>query len=122
MGVIVVVYLAAVGVLSVITFLLYGWDKSCARLGKRRVPEKTLHLLSLLGGWPGALLGQQQFRHKTRKMPFQAVFWLTVILHCSAVAAVVVNPDGPATWLRETIRAEDSGPVITPLPRRSNKT
>ncbi len=40
-----------------------------------------LHLLELLGGWPGAFLAQQVFRHKTRKLSFQLVFWGIVLLH-----------------------------------------
>lgn len=68
-------------VMSVITFGLYGYDKRQARGEGRRTPEKLLHGLELLGGWPGALVAQQVFRHKTRKVAFQVVFWLIVLLH-----------------------------------------
>jgi len=68
-------------VLSVVAFLLYGWDKRSAQSNRRRVPESTLHLMSLGGGWPGAFLGQCCFRHKTQKLSFLAVFWVTVALH-----------------------------------------
>ena len=44
-------------------------------------PEVRLHLFELLGGWPGALVAQQAFRHKTRKLSFQLVFWGIVLLH-----------------------------------------
>lgn len=74
---IVLVYLA----MSVIAFLIYGWDKSSAKKGRWRTPEKTLHLLSLVGGWPGALAGQRIFRHKTSKKSFQVVFWITVVIN-----------------------------------------
>lgn len=67
------------GCLSLITFCVYGMDKSAAKRGKQRVPESTLHLLSLLGGWFGALLGLKVFRHKTKKRRFLVVFWLTVV-------------------------------------------
>lgn len=66
---------------SLITFVTYGWDKSAARRGAWRTPEATLHLLALCGGWPGALAGQRVFRHKTRKLSFQIVFWSTVLLN-----------------------------------------
>ena len=46
-----------------------------------RTPEARLHLVELLGGWPGALIAQQAFRHKTRKWSFQLVFWLIVVVH-----------------------------------------
>ena len=69
------------GVASVITFAAYAGDKSAAQRGARRTPESTLHLLALLGGWPGALLAQQLLRHKSSKAEFRATFWGTVILN-----------------------------------------
>jgi len=65
--------------LSLITYLIYWWDKSAARNGRWRTPETTLHLVAVLGGWPGALIAQQVLRHKTQKQPFRWVFWLTVL-------------------------------------------
>ncbi|PKN13197.1 MAG: DUF1294 domain-containing protein [Deltaproteobacteria bacterium HGW-Deltaproteobacteria-4] len=67
--------------LSTITFVVYGFDKLAAQRGDRRVRERTLHLLALCGGWPGALAGQQIFRHKTRNRTFQVDFWLIVLLN-----------------------------------------
>ncbi|KAF2467410.1 DUF1294-domain-containing protein [Lindgomyces ingoldianus] len=62
-------------VMSVATFLLYGYDKMQARNLEWRVKEATLHTMALLGGWPGALVGQLYFQHKTKKTSFQLVFW-----------------------------------------------
>lgn len=76
-------------VISLVTIVVYGWDKSCAKRGARRVPEATLHLLALLGGWPGAALAQSLFRHKSQKTSFRIVFYLTVALHLAAVAALL---------------------------------
>ena len=67
--------------LSLTSFVLYAWDKSAAKKSSSRVSESTLHLSSLLGGWPGALVGQQLFRHKTIKQPFRYLFWVTVLLN-----------------------------------------
>lgn len=75
--------------LSTLAFLVYGADKSAARKGARRVPEATLHILGLLGGWPGALVARHVFRHKTRKQPFRTVFWLTVALNCACAGWIV---------------------------------
>jgi len=47
--------------LSVITFLLYGYDKGQAKLGGLRVPEIVLHVLALLGGFPGGWVGRAVF-------------------------------------------------------------
>jgi uncharacterized membrane protein YsdA (DUF1294 family) len=76
--------LCAYAVSSALAFGLYGLDKARARRGGARVPESRLHLVELLGGWPGALLGQRRFRHKTRKRSYQLVFWLIGALHLAA--------------------------------------
>ena len=73
--------LAAYGIVSVLAFLLYWSDKRKARADTWRTPENVLHAMEFAGGWPGALLAQQVFRHKTRKVSFQLVFWLIVLLH-----------------------------------------
>jgi uncharacterized membrane protein YsdA (DUF1294 family) len=76
----------AYAVMSMGSYGLYGADKTAARDRRWRVPENTLHVLALLGGWPGALVAQRRFRHKTRKQPFQLVFWITVLLNCLFLA------------------------------------
>ncbi len=73
---------------SIVLFVLYGWDKRQATVDRRRIPENTLHILALLGGWPGAFAGQKLFRHKTRKTSFQIVFWLTVAGHLMLLAGL----------------------------------
>jgi uncharacterized membrane protein YsdA (DUF1294 family) len=80
-------YLIVVAVLSLVSFAAYGFDKYKARRESRRIPENTLHLIDLLGGWPGGLVGRNVWRHKTQKWPFVFVFWLTVIVHLASVAA-----------------------------------
>ena len=75
------VYLVA----SLVAYLAYAADKAAAGRGLRRIPESTLHLMALAGGWPGALVAQQQFRHKTVKLSFRRVFWLTVGVNTGAV-------------------------------------
>jgi uncharacterized membrane protein YsdA (DUF1294 family) len=76
------VYFAA----SVVAFFAYAFDKSAAEKGQWRTQEGTLHLFSLVGGWPGALIAQKVFRHKSKKREFQTVFWATVVLNCAALA------------------------------------
>jgi uncharacterized membrane protein YsdA (DUF1294 family) len=79
-------YLAWVMVMSLVTFVVYGWDKRQAKMGGRRVPENRLHGLAFLGGWPGAMLGQRYFRHKTHKAWFQFRTWGAAIVHAIAVS------------------------------------
>ena len=85
-------------VLSVASVVMYGRDKAAARQGRPRIPEISLHLVSAAGGWPGALVAQRVFRHKTRKQPFRTVFWCTVIANCAAAAWLVWGM--PAVWPR----------------------
>lgn len=67
--------------LSVFSFFLYRSDKRRAEAGEWRIPESTLHLADLIGGWPGAFLAQRIFRHKIAKGSFQFVFWIVVLVH-----------------------------------------
>lgn len=73
--------LAVYAVASLLTFFLYWRDKHSALKDRWRTPETTLHFFELAGGWPGALVAQQVFRHKTRKLSYQLAFWLIVVLH-----------------------------------------
>lgn len=66
-------------VLSIITVMAYASDKRAAKSGRWRTEESALHAMALFGGWPGALFAQRAYRHKTRKQPFQTMFWFTVI-------------------------------------------
>ena len=80
---------ALYAVLSVLAFVAYAIDKRAARRGDRRTSEQTLLTLGLLGGWPGAVVAQQLFRHKTRKRSFRNAFWLTVIVNVLVLAGLV---------------------------------
>ncbi|MEX5343045.1 DUF1294 domain-containing protein [Pseudomonas sp. I2] len=73
--------LALYPAVSLVSLLLYWQDKHQARTQAWRTPEKVLHASELCGGWPGALLAQQLFRHKTRKLSYQLTFWGIVGLH-----------------------------------------
>ncbi len=77
--------------IAVLTFILFGLDKRAALNERQRVPENTLHFLSLAGGWPGALLARPLFRHKTRKQPFRTIFWLVVVINIALVGAFVFS-------------------------------
>ncbi len=118
------VYLGSTVLFSVIAFLAMGLDKSKAGRGKRRIPELSLHMFEMLGGWSGSLLGQRTFHHKTRKLTYQGVFWGIVCVHLILIAWTVYmwktlpstgNPE-PTPAAAEA-RAEDAAeplPVIEP--------
>ncbi|HVI57756.1 MAG TPA: cold shock and DUF1294 domain-containing protein [Luteimonas sp.] len=75
--------------LSGVSWLMYRSDKVAAQRGFRRTPESSLHLVDVLGGWPGALIAQQQLRHKTIKQPFQSMFWITAMLNVAATGWLI---------------------------------
>lgn len=78
--------------MSLLTAASYAVDKAAAQRGGWRTRESTLHLLALLGGWPGALLARQACRHKTTKQPFGTMLWLTVVANSLALAAYALRP------------------------------
>lgn len=84
------VWLAVVyGAMSLVTFWAYARDKHVAGTGGWRTPESQLQMLGLFCGWPGALIAQQRYRHKTVKTSFQVTFWITVVLNVIGVALLL---------------------------------
>jgi uncharacterized membrane protein YsdA (DUF1294 family) len=77
--------LAVLVVLNLLSFALFGVDKSRARRGAWRISESTLLLSALVSGTVGAWAGVFGFRHKTRKPSF-----LVKLVLVSAIDAVVV--------------------------------
>ena len=69
--------------LSIITFITYWADKRKAQKGKWRVPEKTLLLMSFLGGAFGGIFAMKKVRHKTNRAHwyFTVVNVLGVLIH-----------------------------------------
>ncbi len=88
--------------MSLIAFFAYGLDKSAARTHRWRTQESTLHLFEFLGGWPGALIAQGSFRHKTRKLGFQIVFWLIIATNLGVLAWLIHG--GQIDQLRQLFR------------------
>ena len=70
---------------SLLAFVVYAWDKSAAVGGHWRTAESTLHMIALVGGWPGALVAQRVLRHKSSKASFQVTFWVTVLVNCGVL-------------------------------------
>lgn len=69
--------------MSLATFIAFWLDKRAAIRGRGqwRIPESTLHLLELLGGFPGALAGQRFLRHKSYKLSYRVTLWSIALLH-----------------------------------------
>ena len=78
-------------VIGVVTFLLYAKDKYAAQHGQWRTPESTLHLLSVIGGWAGAMLAQNYLRHKSKKVEFRTMYYLTVIINLAGLLYILAE-------------------------------
>ncbi|TFW15719.1 DUF1294 domain-containing protein [Massilia arenosa] len=86
----------AYGVMSVLCFIVYAFDKQAAqRKGARRTPERTLLLLGFLCGWPGAVLAQHWLRHKSAKLAFLWKHWLTALANLACLAGGAWLVSGP---------------------------
>ncbi|MCD9495622.1 DUF1294 domain-containing protein [Photobacterium carnosum] len=77
--------------LSFVTFAVYAHDKRAAQKEAWRTKEASLHLLALVGGWPGALWAQKILRHKSQKQPFKAILWLTIFINISVFILVFTS-------------------------------
>lgn len=87
------VVLAAYILMSLVTYFVYALDKSAAKRNAWRIPENTLHLLALAGGWPGAMLAQERLRHKSVKQPFRTLFLITLVLNICGLL-LLLAPEG----------------------------
>jgi uncharacterized membrane protein YsdA (DUF1294 family) len=75
---------------SIVTGLMYAWDKRAAVNGGRRIPEKSLLAGAILGGWPGAFVVGQLVRHKTQKHSFRLAYGFCVALNISLIVGAVL--------------------------------
>ena len=80
-----------IGSMSFLLFAMMGIDKSLAKRGAWRVPEKTLFLLALLGGALGGIIGMYFFRHKTRHTSFKAGLPMLLIVNIACCIALITE-------------------------------
>lgn len=72
--------------INIISFIVYGVDKTLARKKSFRVSEYSLFILSLFGGGIGSLLGMRLFHHKTKKLIFwifniiTSIIWIIIVI------------------------------------------
>ena len=75
--------------MSAWTLLTFALDKRAAQLNDRRVPEKKLHQLEMMGGWVGALIGLHLLRHKRRKAEYTRILYAISALHCLGLVCIL---------------------------------
>lgn len=78
----IIIYLIAI---NVIGFLAMWLDKRKAKKGKWRIQEKTLFMITVLGGGIGTISGMYIFRHKTQKLAFTIGLPVILILEIATV-------------------------------------
>ncbi len=71
--------------INLVTVVVYGADKLCARMNWWRVPEKILLLLAVIGGSVGAIAAMALFRHKTQHLKFRCGVPVILILQILAL-------------------------------------
>lgn len=84
-GKIVLIYLAAISLWSVIVTV---HDKIAAKRGRRRIPERTLIALSVFGGSVAMYMTMQMIRHKTKHAKFMIGIPVIIVLQLFAVIAL----------------------------------
>ena len=82
-------FLIYLAVVNLAAFALMGVDKRRAKRGAWRIPERTLFLPAILGGSPGAILGMQMFRHKTRHRQFAVGIPLILLVQLVIVVLLI---------------------------------
>lgn len=78
-------------VINTVTFFYFGWDKFQSTLRKPRINEKMLWFLAAIGGSIGALAAMHFFRHKTKKLSFQAALAIILMLQIWLVVFMISN-------------------------------
>ena len=85
--VITLVVLGIIAIMNIVSFVLMGYDKRCARQGKWRVSEKTLFLVTACFGGLGGVLGMKVFHHKTQHWYFRVFFPVLLVVQIAALTA-----------------------------------
>lgn len=83
------IVLAALAVVNLIAFVMYGLDKSYAKKKKWRIPEANLIFIAMLYGAVGAFLGMKAFRHKTKHKKFTVTVPILLLLQIAFAVAVL---------------------------------
>ena len=85
------ILMIAAAVMSVVSFLMMGWDKRCARKGHWRVSEKALFVTAILMGAVGGTIGMKVFRHKTKHWYFKIFFPLLAVLQLALIVWILLS-------------------------------
>lgn len=71
-------------IFSIVSACMHFADKRRAARGKHRIPERSLHSMELVGGWPGAIAMTRLIRHKTSKRSYMIRLYAIAASHVVA--------------------------------------
>ena len=74
-------YIIYLIIMSIIAFILFIKDKRLAKNGSIRIKERTLLGISVFGGAIGAFFGRIVAHHKTNKVYFSIVIYLSILFN-----------------------------------------
>ncbi len=83
------VIIIILSVLNIVSFILMGADKLCAKKGGRRISERTLLTFAFFMGGTGVLIGSAVFSHKTRKLKFKVPMICAFIVNLAVILAII---------------------------------
>lgn len=78
-------------IINLFGFFIMWLDKQKAKKGAWRIPEKTLFIVTALGGGIGTTAGMYAFRHKTQKIQFVIGFPFITILEIVTIIYFVLK-------------------------------
>ena len=78
-------------VINIFGFFIMWLDKQKAKKGKWSIPEKTLFIITALGGGIGTTAGMYTFRHKTQKLGFVIGFPFITILEIVTIIYFIIR-------------------------------
>jgi len=77
---------------NVSAFVIWFVDKHQARKGGWRVPERTLHVMAILGASPASLAAMSILRHKTQKRFFTILYSVLLVVHIAVFLLILFPP------------------------------
>ncbi|MBR6619698.1 MAG: DUF1294 domain-containing protein [Clostridia bacterium] len=76
-------------ILAVISTIFTVYDKSAAKLNKRRISEKALFIVAAIGGALPMFITMKTIRHKTRHKRFMLGLPVIILIHAVSAALYI---------------------------------
>lgn len=87
--IILIIYIGYMVLMSIIAFFFFGNDKSLSKKQNVRIKEKTLLSIVAFGGGFGGIFGSSLFKHKTNKIYFTIIIYLSALIQVAVLIALL---------------------------------